>query len=96
MPGENYYVYILTNWNHRVMYIGVTNSLQRRLEEHRAGALDGFTKTYNVNRLVYCEHFRDPKAAIMREKQLKRWTRAKKNALVSSRNPNWEEIIPDW
>ena len=89
---NTYYTYILTNWNNHVMYIGVTNNLQRRLYEHRNGMMDGFTKRYNVNKLVYFEQTNDPKAAICREKQLKGWTRAKKNALVERMNPEWRDL----
>ena len=67
----DYYVYILTNWNNKVMYIGVTNNLQRRLYEHKSKLVEGFTKQYNVNKLVYYEHTTDINSAIAREKQLK-------------------------
>lgn len=93
---KNYYVYILTNWNNKVMYIGVTNDLQRRLFEHQSGLVDGFTKKYNVHRLVYFEHTNDVNAAIAREKQLKGWTRAKKNELVETLNPDWRDLSEDW
>ena len=83
-----YYVYILSNWNDSVLYIGVTNDLARRLYEHRNHLADGFTKKYNVNKLVYFEHTCDIRSAIEREKQLKGWTRAKKNALISTTNPD--------
>lgn len=90
--SHNYYVYILTNWNDKVMYIGVTNDLQRRIFEHANGIIDGFTKRYNVHKLVYYEHTTDIEAAIAREKQLKGWTRAKKNALVETMNPSWKDL----
>ena len=89
---ETYYVYILTNWTDKVMYIGVTNNLERRLYEHRNGLNEGFTKQYNVHKLVYFETTSDVNAALAREKQLKKWSREKKNALVSSVNPEWKEI----
>ena len=85
-------MYILTTWNHRVMYVGVTNNLTRRLYEHKNELIDGFTKRYHVHKLVYYEITGDPVSAITREKEIKGWTRAKKNALVESNNPNWEEI----
>ncbi len=91
-----YYVYILTNWNGKVMYIGVTNDLLRRLYEHKHGETEGFTKRYNVNKLVYYEQTEDIKAAIAREKQLKGWTRVKKNALVETKNPCWKDLSRDW
>ena len=89
-----YYVYILTNFNHHVMYIGVTNNLRRRLYEHKNGLIDGFTKKYRVHKLVYFESCGEVLDAIAREKQLKGWTRKRKNALVESVNPLWKEIIP--
>ncbi|MBQ7353799.1 MAG: GIY-YIG nuclease family protein [Clostridia bacterium] len=88
----NYFVYILTNWSNDVIYIGVTNDLERRVYEHKNKLIDGFTKKYNVNKLVYFESTTDIKSAISREKQLKRWSRAKKNNLVESSNPNWLEL----
>ena len=89
---RNYYVYIVTNLNNKVMYIGVTNDLQRRMYEHKHKIIDGFTKRYNINKLVYYEYTSDIKAAIAREKQLKGWTRIKKNELVQESNPEWKEI----
>ncbi|MBR0414492.1 MAG: GIY-YIG nuclease family protein [Clostridia bacterium] len=88
----NYYIYILTNWNNKVMYIGVTNDLERRIYEHKHKLIDGFTKKYNVSKLVYFETTTDAYAAISREKQLKNWSREKKNWLVEQKNPNWNEI----
>lgn len=93
MAGE-YYVYILTNWNDCVMYIGVTNNLERRLYEHRNGLNEGFTKKYKTHKLVYFETTTDVSAAITREKQLKHWSRAKKNALVTAKNPQWRDLAP--
>ena len=91
-----YYVYILTNWDDSVMYIGVTGNLERRLYEHRSNLVDGFTKNYNVHKLVYFETTSDVYSAISREKQLKKWTRAKKNALVSAGNPTWCDLSQEW
>lgn len=90
---QDYYVYILTNWNHDVMYIGVTNNLVRRLYEHQNKLVDGFTKKYNVDKLVYYEITTDIRAAIEREKQLKKWRREKKNNLVESMNPKWDALV---
>ena len=87
-----YYVYSLTNWNNRVMYIGVTGDLRRRLAEHKDGTHKGFTQKYHVDKLVYYECFQDAKSAIVREKQLKGWSRAKKNALIESVNPDWQDL----
>ena len=87
-----YYVYILTNKTNRVLYIGVTNNLQRRMFEHKNEKIEGFTKRYHLYKLVFFEKFTDINDAIACEKRLKHWTRAKKNALVESVNPNWEDL----
>lgn len=78
MLNKNYYVYILTNWNNTVMYIGVTNDLVRRLYEHKNKLYAGFTKKYNLNKLVYFELFFDINEAIKREKEIKKWRREKR------------------
>ncbi len=90
--GREYYVYILTTWNHRVLYVGVTNNLVRRLYEHQHEMVDGFTKKYHVHKLVYYESTSDIRSAIEREKEIKGWTRAKKNQLIESKNPLWREL----
>ena len=90
--NRNYYIYILTNWNNTVMYIGVTNNLQRRLFEHKNKLIDGFSKKYNCNKLVYYELFFDINDAIRREKEIKKWRREKKNNLVESMNPKWKDL----
>ena len=87
-----YYVYMLTNKNNTVLYTGFTNNLKRRLYEHRNNLADGFTKKYNVHKLVYYEVTNDVNSAIAREKQIKGWTRAKKNALIESENPQWCDL----
>ena len=91
-----YFVYMLSNWDDSVLYIGVTSNLPRRLYEHRHGLVDGFTKKYNIHKLVYYEHTNDVYSAISREKQLKKWNRSKKNALISSTNPNWLDLSANW
>ena len=91
-----YFVYFLTNWDDSVLYIGVTSDLPRRLYEHRNGLDDGFTKKYNIHKLVYFEHTNDVYSAIFREKQLKKWSRAKKNTLVQQMNPDWHDLSADW
>ena len=91
-----YYVYILSNWDDSVIYIGVTGNLPRRLYEHRNGLVEGFTKKYNVHKLVYYEHTNDVYSAISREKQLKKWRREKKNQLIESINPQWRDLSLDW
>ena len=87
-----YYVYILTNYTNSVMYIGMTNDLTRRISEHKSGLIEGFTKKYHVHKLVYFESTEDVNNAIKREKHLKGWTRAKKNALVETVNPEWKDL----
>ena len=93
---NSYYVYILTNWKGNVMYIGVTNDLERRLYEHKHELVEGFTKRYHVHKLVYYEETSDVRTAIEREKQLKNWARAKKNALVETMNPMWKDLSEEW
>jgi len=92
----SYYVYLMTNWNNKVMYIGVTNDLQRRVYEHRNKLLKGFTEKYNINKLVYFEETSDVTAAITREKEIKKWRREKKNALVQRVNPDWKDLSEDF
>ena len=87
-----YYIYILTNQNHTVLYVGVTNDLTRRVAEHKTGAREGFTKKYQVDKLVYFEESPSIMAAIEREKQLKAGSRAKKLALINEFNPYWNEL----
>lgn len=87
-----YYVYLLTNVNHTVIYIGVTNDLVRRVAEHKAGTHQGFTKKYNVHKLVHFDTYSDINAAIAREKQLKAGSRANKLALINTGNPTWEDL----
>ena len=91
---NSYYVYILTNRRRQVLYIGMTNDIARRVSEHKSHVIEGFTKKYNVDVLVYAEAYSDVKEAIAREKQLKKWSSVKKRELVSSVNPEWEEISP--
>ncbi len=86
------YVYILTNWNNKVMYVGVTSDIEKRMYEHINKVHEGFTKKYNINKLVYYEYSNDIEAAIEREKKIKNLSREKKNTLVESMNPNWEDL----
>ena len=86
------FVYIITNQSNKVLYIGVTNDVHRRLEEHRLGVNDSFSKKYGLNKLVFCEKHDNPEEAIAREKQLKKWIRKKKETLISSVNPDWEDL----
>jgi putative endonuclease len=89
---NSYYIYLLTNWNHRVMYVGVTNDLERRIYEHKNKLISGFTDKYKVNKLVYFEETGDIHAAITREKEIKKWRRDKKNRLVNKINPGWQDM----
>ena len=87
-----YFVYMVTNKGRTTLYIGVTNSLMRRVFQHRQGELPGFSARYNTNRLVYYETFNDVRDAIAREKQLKGWSRRKKEALIDGMNPKWTDL----
>ena len=89
---NKYYVYILTSKTNTTMYVGVTNDINRRLYEHKNGLIDGFTKKYNVHKLVYLEETDSIDDAIAREKQLKGWKRDKKNQLVETMNPEWKDL----
>ncbi len=90
-----YYVYIMTNAT-RTLYIGVTNDLLKRVYEHKCKLTDGFTKKYNVTWLAYYEITSDVYAALTREKQLKKWSRGKKVALIESLNPQGKDLAQDW
>lgn len=91
-----YYVYILANEYRNVLYIGVTNNLQRRYHEHLSGTVDGFTKKYNVHCLVYYEQYNHIEEAIAREKQLKKWSRSKKEQLIRRLNPHMIDLAKEW
>ena len=91
-----YYVYMLSNWNNKVLYTGVTNNLERRICEHKHKLVDGFTKKYNINKLVYFDYTNDVKSAIENEKKIKSWTRQKKNELIERSNPNWLDLSNGW
>ena len=93
---KTYYVYLLTNWNNEVMYVGVTNDLERRVYEHKNKLVEGFTQKYNVDKLVCFESTDDVLAAIEREKQIKKWRREKKNRLVEQMNPTWADLSLAW
>ena len=92
---RQYYVYILASVA-GTLYIGVTSDLQRRVYEHQHKLIPGFTSKYNVTQLVYVEETADVQAAIMREKQIKGWTRAKKVALIEAVNPAWVDLSAEW
>ena len=88
----NYYVYILTNQNNTVLYIGITNNLERRINEHKSGEIEGFSRRYQTYKLVYYEQTPNVDFAINREKQLKGWSRKKKELLINSLNPSWKDL----
>lgn len=87
-----FFVYILSNFKRNVLYIGITSNILRRVYEHKQELIDGFTKQYHIQDLVYFEVFDDPKVAITREKQLKGWSRKKKNALIAKTNPILKDL----
>ena len=89
---NQYFVYILTNKSDKVLYIGVTNNLERRMYEHRNKMIDGFTKRYNLTKLVYFEETSDVRSAIERGKQLKNWHRDWKIKLINEFNPEWRDL----
>ncbi|MBL7077190.1 MAG: GIY-YIG nuclease family protein [Kiritimatiellae bacterium] len=89
---KQYFVYGVTNQGRTTLYIGMTNSLVRRVSEHRQGEIPGLSKRYNTNRLVYYEQYNDVRDASAREKQLKGWSRKKKEALINSKNPKWIDL----
>ena len=87
-----YYVYILTNSSNTVLYVGVTNDLERRCYEHKQKIFKGFTQKYNIDKLIYFEVFDSIELAIFREKQIKGYSRSKKDALINEFNLGWEEL----
>ena len=88
---KQYYVYIMCS-NSGTLYIGVTNNIERRVYEHKQKLIPGFTAKYDVNRLVHVETFASIHDAIQREKELKKWRRSKKIALIEETNPKWEDL----
>jgi putative endonuclease len=92
---RQYYVYIMTN-NSRTLYTGVTDDLIRRMYEHRNKIIEGFTKKYNITKLVYYEITSDVQVAIQREKEIKGWLRKKKIALIEMTNPEWKDLSEEW
>lgn len=92
---KQYYVYIITNTS-RTLYTGVTDNLECRVYEHKKKLIEGFTKRYNITKLVYYEETSDVQSAIKREKQIKGWLRRKKIALIEAMNPKWEDLSAEW
>lgn len=95
MSSAYYYVYIMTNDHNTVVYTGVTNDLERRVNEHKSGTIEGFTKQYNIKKLVYFEEYTQVKDAIAREKVVKKLSRANKNKLIAANNPDWRDLSLD-
>ena len=92
---NQYYVYIMTNRS-GTLYTGVTNDLMRRVYEHRQKLVEGFTKKYNISKLVYYEETNSVESAIAREKQIEGWVRRKKVVLIESMNPYWQDLSEGW
>ena len=90
---KQFYVYILASNRNGTLYIGITSDLNKRIWEHKEGLVDGFTKKYNIKRLVYYEIHNDVNTAITREKQLKRWNRKWKLCLIEKDNPDWNDPL---
>ncbi len=89
---KTYYVYIVSNFTNSTLYVGVTNDIVRRVYEHKNKLVEGFTDRYNINKLVYVEECNDINAALEREKQIKRWRREKKVAIINELNPEWKDL----
>jgi putative endonuclease len=96
MRFKYFHVYIMTNKRRGVLYTGFTGGLEARVYEHKHGVFPGFTRRYNLKKLVYYEQFDDPSDGIRREKQIKGWIRAKKIALIESMNPEWKDLSEGW
>ena len=93
---KTYYVYILANKRNRTLYIGITNDLVRRISEHKSGMMEGFTKKYSIDKLVYYESTTDVNEAITREKRLKKWKRQWKIDLIENSNQDWRDLSVDF
>ena len=89
---KTYYIYILASRRNGTLYIGVTNNIKRRINEHKYKLIEGFTEKYNVNRLVYFEEHNEAREALIREKRLKKWNRAWKIKLIEEHNPYWKDL----
>ncbi len=93
---KNYYVYILSNWDNKVLYIGITNNIVKRIYEYKNKLVKGFSEKYNLNKLVYYESTGNVISAIEREKQIKNWHREWKNNLIKKENPYWKDLSKDF
>lgn len=92
---KQYYIYIMTNKYNTVLYTGITNDLKKRIYEHKEKLVEGFTKRYNINKLVYYEIFNDPVTVISREKQIKAGSKAKKIGLIEKANSEWKDLYDE-
>jgi putative endonuclease len=93
---KTYFVYILAKEKNGTLYIGVTSDLPKRVAQHKAGLVEGFTKRYGVHQLVYFEETTDVQFALLREKQLKKWNRTWKMRLIEEQNPGWRDLSEDF
>jgi len=94
--SNQYYVYVHASDKSGTLYIGITNDLKRRVGEHKEGLIEGFTKKYNIRKLVYFEIYNDINEAILREKRLKKWNRSWKIRLIEEMNPKWNDLYTDF
>jgi putative endonuclease len=92
--NKQFYVYILASSRNGTLYTGYTNDISKRIFQHKTSEVDGFTKKYKVNKLVYFEVFDEPMVAIQREKNIKKWKREWKINLIEKHNPEWEDLLP--
>lgn len=92
---KTYHVYIISN-SSRMLYVGVTNDLQRRMFEHKGKLVPGFSQKYNLHQLVYWESFGNIKDAITRDRVIKGWLRTRKVVLIREMNPEWKDLAEDW
>ena len=90
----NYYVYILTNINNEVLYVGITSNLIQRTYQHKNKLIKGFSEKYNIHKLVHFEVYSDIADALIREKRIKKWNRSWKNKLIEQSNPDWVDLYP--
>ncbi|MCB9360256.1 MAG: GIY-YIG nuclease family protein [Flavobacteriales bacterium] len=93
---NTFYVYILASQRNGTLYVGFTNDIERRVQEHKQKIVKGFTAKYNVNILVYFEEFNNSEMAILKERQMKKWKRAWKLKLIEKENPNWKDLSEEW
>jgi putative endonuclease len=89
---NDYYVYMMSNKTNSVLYLGITNNIERRVYEHKNKLVDGFTKKYNCIKLVWYEHTNSIESAIIKEKQMKKWKREYKEKVINSLNPKWNDL----